>query len=222
MYNEADLLALSGVGHLAFCERRWALIQIEAVWDDNRFTAEGQLLHERAHSGDIESRPGVLIRRTLPVRSFRLGIIGQADIVEFLPAKPNEAGITLDASQRRWRPYPIEYKRSRDKVGSMAYRVQLCAQALSLEEMFAISVPEGAIFDGKSRRRVLVPLDGALREHTEALCRRMHELFQSGATPAPVYMRACESCSLIERCLPESIGSGPAAARYFEKNLKER
>src|SRR5262249_4555840 len=158
-----ELLPLSGLQHMAFCERRWALVQIEAVWEDNRFTAEGRELHERAHSGEIESRPGVLIRRTLPIRSFRLGLSGQADIVEFQPVKDKGAGIALEGKGGLWRPFPIEYKRSRDKAGSMAYQIQLCAQALCLEEMLSVGIPEGAVYDGSARRRQSIVFAPALR-----------------------------------------------------------
>jgi CRISPR-associated exonuclease Cas4 len=125
MFAEEDLLPLSGLSHMAFCVRRWALIHIECVWEENRFTMEGRLLHEKAHSGDIESRPGVLIRRTLPVRSFRLGLSGQADIVEFHPLPAgNSGGLSLAGRKGLWQPFPVEYKRSRDKAGSRAYRLQ--------------------------------------------------------------------------------------------------
>ena len=125
MYGEDDLLPLSGLQHLTFCERRWALVQVEGLWEENRFTAEGRVLHERAHSSEIESRPGVLIRRTLPLRSFRLGISGQADIVEFESTSDARAGIRLPDRRGFWRPFPIEYKRNKDRSGSRAYSVQL-------------------------------------------------------------------------------------------------
>lgn len=102
MFSEEDLLPLSGISHMAFCSRRWALIHIECAWEDNRFTAEGTLAHEKAHSGEVESRPGVLIRRTLPVLSFRLGLSGQADIVEFQPVQ--HGGIVLPGREGRWQP----------------------------------------------------------------------------------------------------------------------
>ncbi|MBV9763556.1 MAG: Dna2/Cas4 domain-containing protein, partial [Acidobacteriaceae bacterium] len=117
MFSEEDLLPLSGLQHMAFCERRWALVQIENLWQDNRFTAEGKALHERVHSGEMDSRPGVIIRRTLPIHSFRLGISGQADLVEFQPAPTGESGIPIESRRGLWRPVPVEYKRTRDKAG---------------------------------------------------------------------------------------------------------
>src|SRR5690349_977966 len=111
MFTEEELLPLSGLQHMAFCERRWALVHIECVWEENRFTAEGNVLHAKAHSAEIESRPGVLVRRTVPIHSFRLGLSGQADIVEFQPVDAAELGVALAGRRGLWRPYPIEYKR---------------------------------------------------------------------------------------------------------------
>jgi CRISPR-associated exonuclease Cas4 len=219
VYNEDELLPLSGLQHMAFCERRWALVQIEHVWADNRFTAEGRELHEKAHSGEIESRPGVLIRRTLPIHSFRLGLSGQADVVEFEPARDERNGIELEGRRGRWRPYPIEYKRSRDKTGSIAYRVQLCAQALCLEEMMGVRIPEGAVFDGAARRRQIVTFDMELRAGVEALARRMHQLFRARATPAAELKKACRSCSLYEPCAPEVLSRNQPVAAYLRRGL---
>jgi CRISPR-associated exonuclease Cas4 len=221
MFSEEELLPLSGLQHMQFCERRWALVQIEGVWEDNRFTAEGTVIHEKAHSSQIESRPGVLIRRTIPLHSFRLGLSGQADIIEFLPVNPGEPGVSFDNRRGLWRPYPIEYKRSKDKAGSVAYRVQLCAQALCLEEMLTVDVPEGAIYDGGTKRRQLVAFDSPLREEVEATARHMHELFKAGVTPAPVFKKACHSCSLKDRCFPETLGTLRSVQSYYRRFLTE-
>ena len=217
MYEEADLLPLSGLQHMAFCNRRWALVQIEGVWEDNRFTAEGKQLHEHAHSGDIESRPGVLIRRTLPIHSLRLGLSGQADIVEFLPVKAGSPGVKLQGRAGLWQPYPIEYKRSRDKAGSTAYRVQLCAQALCLEEMFSVSVNEGAVYDGSAKRRQIVSFDSGVRREVESLAAQMHALFKSGITPPPVLKNACRKCSLHDRCQPEHLATPRPVESYLRR-----
>jgi CRISPR-associated exonuclease Cas4 len=219
MYSEDELLPLSGLQHMAFCDRRWALVHIENIWEENRFTAEGNVLHEKAHSAEIESRPGVLIRRTLPIHSFRLGLSGQADIVEFQPAKIGVPGLPVEGRRGLWRPYPVEYKRRRDKAGSLAYRIQLCAQALCLEEMLSVSVPEGAVYDGSTRRRQQVALDSQLRAAVESLARQMHEFFKSGTTPLPVLKKACQSCSLKERCFPESLAIHRQVESYYRKFL---
>jgi CRISPR-associated exonuclease Cas4 len=221
MFSEEELLPLSGLQHMAFCERRWALVQIESVWEENRFTAEGNVLHNKAHSGEIESRPGVLIRRTMPIHSFRLGLSGQADIVEFQPARSGEPGVALADRRGLWRVYPVEYKRSRDKSGSLAYRIQLCAQALCLEEMLSVEVREGAVYDGSTKRRQPVAFDTKLRGSVEELARRMHQLFQSRMTPLPVVTKACQSCSLKERCFPEAIGAQRSIHAYYRQCLRE-
>ncbi len=221
MYSEDELLPLSGLQHMAFCERRWALVQIENIWEDNRFTAEGNVLHDKAHSGEIESRPGVLVRRTLPIHSLRLGLSGQADILEFHPVKAGVPGIALEGRRGLWRPYPIEYKRSRDKAGSLAYRIQLCAQGLCLEEMLCVEVSQGAVYDGSTRRRQVVEFDFRLREAVALLAKRMHALFESGATPLPILKKACDSCSLKGRCFPEALSNAGPVAAYYERFLLE-
>ena len=225
MYTEDQLLPLSGLQHLSFCERRWALVHIECLWAENRFTAEGRLLHERAHSGDVESRPGVLVRRTLPIHSFALGVSGQIDILELHPMPAGQPGITLDGHRGIWHPYPVEYKRSRDKAGSFAYRNQLCAQALCLEEMLHTQVPEGAVYDASMRRRELVPFDSALRHQVQQLAQRMHELHADGSTPKARYEKKCEGCSLYDVCLPKTTGASVASRylkRAFEASLADR
>ena len=224
MYTEEDLLPLSGLQHLAFCERRWALIHLEQQWAENLFTAEGKLLHEKAHSAEIESRPEVLVRRTLPLRSFRLGISGQVDIVEFLPCEATEPGVSMPRRKGLWKPYPVEYKRTRDQHGSKAYRIQLCAQALCLEEILHVPVPAGAVFDGKAKRREVVAFDEPLRQEVEQLAARMHQILQSRKTPRAIYAKKCEGCSMKPHCLPLVVGSA-SALRYLtgalEANLKQ-
>jgi CRISPR-associated exonuclease Cas4 len=205
MYSEDDLLPLSGLSQLSFCERRWALLNLERQWEENLNTAEGELLHEKAHSAQIDSRPGVLIRRTLPLRSLRLGLSGQADVVEFLPCAAGEPGVALPHRRGFWRVSPIEYKRSRDKHGEWAYRIQLCAQALCLEEMLGCTVAEGAVFDGKRKRRDPVLFDAELRQRVEVLAAHMHELLATGRTPPPVYGKKCEGCSMLTVCAPQSL-----------------
>jgi CRISPR-associated exonuclease Cas4 len=221
MFSEDDLLPLSGLQHMEFCERRWALVQIENIWEDNRFTAEGNVLHEKAHSSQVESRPGVLIRRTVPLHSFVLGLSGQADIVEFYPVGAAESGVIVKGKKGRWRPYPVEYKRSRDKKGSFAYRVQLCAQAICLEEMLGIGVLEGAVFDGEAKRRQTIEFDAGLREQVAMTAARMHHLFQSRLTPPPIVKKACESCSLVEPCFPSAIADAGPVEHYYRRQLAE-
>jgi len=208
MYSEDELLPLSALQHLVFCERQCALIHLEGAWDDNRLTAEGRLLHERVHEAGDECRGDVRIARGLRLRSLRLGLTGQADVVEF-HRQPDGT----------WRPFPIEYKRGRPKPDACD-EVQLCAQAMCLEEMLGVEIPQGAIFYGQPRRRHDVALTAALRVQTENAAQRLHELLRSGETPAAVYEKKCDRCSLLELCMPRVAGQRKSAARYLAGALE--
>ncbi|HUO59569.1 MAG TPA: CRISPR-associated protein Cas4 [Candidatus Acidoferrales bacterium] len=211
MFSEDDLLPLSALQHLAFCERQWALIHLEQQWSENLLTAQGRQMHERAHEEADEIRDGVRICRGLRVRSLRLGLIGAADVVEFHP----RPGATP-------RPFPVEYKRGRPKPGRWD-EVQLCAQALCLEEMLCTEIPCGAIFYGQPRRRMEVTFDQSLRDETERLSRRLHQLQAAGVTPSPHPHSGCERCSLKDVCLPEAGSKASQyTARALSAMLKER
>lgn len=186
MFTEDQLLPLSGLQHLVFCERQWALIHLEQQWEENRLTAEGNLLHEAAHQGGKESRPGVRICRGLRLRSLRLGLSGQADIVEFHDRHP----------------FPVEYKRGKPKA-DLSDSIQLCAQAICLEEMLDLAIPSGALFYGTTRRRLDVVFDETLRHAVARLAERMHDLYRTRVTPTVEYAPKCENCSLREVCLPK-------------------
>ncbi len=193
---------------MVFCERQWALIHLEQQWDENRLTAEGRLLHKRADSDSCEFRDGVRIWRGVRVRSLRLGLAGRADVVEFHP----QPGGAL-------RPFPVEYKHGRAKT-DVSDLVQLCAQAICLEEMMEQPVPEGALFYGKNRRRTPVAFDAELRATTESLARQMHKLFDSCQTPPAIYEPKCERCSLVEICLPSSAARGKSASQFVRRNMR--
>ncbi len=203
MTPESDLLPLSGLQHLLYCERQAALIHVEGVWVENRFTAEGRVLHERVDERGSESRGSVRIARGLPLRSFRLGLVGRADTVELHRLDGEEAadGAAIPGLDGRWRPFPVEHKRGAPKQGSYD-AVQLCAQALCLEEMLDTAVPEGALFYGRRKRRTVVAFDADLRQQTVEAAARFHALVASGATPPPVADARCERCSLLSVCLP--------------------
>jgi CRISPR-associated exonuclease Cas4 len=221
MFTEDDLLPLSGLQHLLFCERQWALIHIEQQWEENRLTQEGRVLHERVHESSTEARPDAIVARGLRVHSLRLGLAGEADVVEFQRTPTQRQGaIQLENRAGWWIPFPVEYKRGRPKSDAWD-EVQLCAQALCLEEMFGVPVPAGALFYGKNRRRTPVDFDASLREQTENLARRMHELFSAGLTPPAVYAKKCESCSLIERCMPKMSTRRRDVERYLASALRE-
>ncbi len=208
MFSEDDLVMLSALQHYIFCPRQCALIHIEQTWEENRLTAEGRIMHERVHEEGNETRGSVKIARGVPLRSLRLGLVGKADVVEF-----------HRIDKHTWQPFPVEYKRGKPKPDH-SDSIQLCAQALCLEEMLAVPVPQGALFYGKTRRRLDVVFDEALRKETEETANKVHQLIESGTTPPPVYAKRCESCSLIGECLPEKMGKHASVKRYLMRMME--
>lgn len=217
MYSEDELLPISALQHLSFCERQWALIHLEQVWSENVFTAEGRNLHEKTHEADSENRPGLRIVRGLRLRCLRLGLVGQADVVEFHTA---EVGVRLDGTEGLWRPFPVEYKRGKAKPDNCD-RVQLCAQALCLEEMLGTEIRDGALFYGRPRRREVVGFTPELRDETESVTARLHELHAAGRTPKARYGLKCKSCSLLEVCMPKITGIDKDIEHYLGKALEK-
>ena len=217
-YSEDDLIPLSALQHLLFCERQCALIHVEQQWVENLYTAEGRIMHERVDAGRSESRGKVRIASGLPLRSLRLGLVGRADVVEFHREEDDAArkGSGVTGS----RPFPVEYKRGRPKKEHWD-KVQLCAQAICLEEMLGVEVPSGALFYGKTRRRVDVVFDLDLRRETEEAALRLHELIASGETPPARYDEKCESCSFISLCLPKATTGKRTVARYLAEVMRE-
>ncbi|MGD9662953.1 MAG: CRISPR-associated protein Cas4 [Porticoccaceae bacterium] len=207
LYDEDDLIMISALQHYLFCPRRCALVHIEQQWQENRFTAEGHVFHERVHGGGRESRRTMRVEFDVPIRSLRLGVVGRADIVEF---HRQENGF--------WRPLPVEYKRGRPKKDDTD-RVQLCAQALCLEEMLECVVPEGALYYGIKKRRTAVALDPVLREKTVQTATAVHALLAEGKTPPPHYGKRCESCSFLPLCLPK-VATHKRVANYLQKMVK--
>lgn len=220
MSTEDDLLPISALQHLLFCERRAALVHLEGIWDENRFTAEGHILHERADEPATEVRDDVRVARGLRLRSFHLGLTGIADVVEFHRVAGDEPGIKLKEIAGLWRPFPVEYKRGalRKEEG---YEVQLCAQALCLEEMLDAHIPAGAIYYGKTRRRLDISFDEDLRHETEIAAARLHELLSHDATPSAIRGPKCERCSLVDLCLPAATGGQQSARKYLMKGISE-
>lgn len=218
MYSEDELLPISGLQHLMFCERQCALIYGEQVWEENRLTAEGGLLHERVHDGANEVRGDTRVVRGLRLRSLELGVSGIADVVEFVTT-PGEQGTRLPGAAGWWQPHPVEYKRGRPKPDDCD-RVQLCAQAICLEEMLGTQVPTGAVFYGQPRRRLQVDLDDQLRKVTRLAARRLHELLASGVTPTATETKKCRRCSLRELCLPAAAGGVDGVRRYLDEAIR--
>ena len=214
-YEEDDYLLLSGIQHFAFCRRQWALIHIENLWAENMRTTEGDLMHERAHDASIRERRGnVITVRSVSFSSPALGVSGQCDVLEY-HASPH--GISLPDAEGTWQPYPVEYKRGSPK-DNPADRLQLCGQAMCLEEMLCCEIPEGALFYGETRRRETVIFTEELRRNVKENLSEMHEMFRRGYTPKVKPSKACNSCSLKELCLPklqktQSVSDYIAAAK---------
>ncbi len=204
-----DLLMISALQHYAFCPRQCALIHIEQIWRESGRTAEGRILHERVHEEGSESRGDVRIERGVPLRSWRLGLIGKADIVEY-HRQPDGA----------WLPFPVEYKRGKPKADDCD-KVQLCAQAICLEEMLSVEILKGALFYGQTRHRLDVVFNEDLRRETEETTRRVHELITSGRTPPPVYEKRCKSCSIMSECLPKTFQKRRSVNGYMAKMIEE-
>lgn len=203
--EDDEPLPLSALNHLLYCERRCALIHIEGVFVENAFTLEGRLLHDAADTPGYETRPPVRAVRALPLYSRRLGLIGKADIVEFIRA-PGGAEL----------PCPVDYKRGRRSRWDND-DVQLCAQGLCLEEMLGVHVPAGAIFHAASRRRRHVEFTPDLRRLTEEASRRLHDLVRSRHVPPAVLLPKCEGCSLKSICMPELFHRAPTVAAERRK-----
>lgn len=216
-YPEEQWLMLSGLQHFAFCRRQWALIHLEQAWQENLQTAEGMLMHRRAHdAGQAEMRGGRLALRGLSVHSARLGVSGACDVVEFTPSP---AGVPLAGRPGLWQAYPVEYKRGSAKLTD-ADRLQLCCQAMCLEEMLCCQVPAGALFYGQTRRREEVCFSAGLRQTVRAMLCEMHQLAARGYTPKCRPARRCGACSLKPLCLPGTL-RGRSAQSYLDMRLSE-
>ncbi|MDI9611998.1 MAG: CRISPR-associated protein Cas4 [Acidobacteriota bacterium] len=215
MFDENDLLPISALQHLVFCERQCALIHLEMQWADNALTIQGKQMHERVHeSGDrTESRGDIRIARGLAVRSLRLGLSGIADVVEF--CRVSDEGIRLSDISGFWKPIPVEYKRGKPKR-DRCDEVQVCAQAMCLEEMLGVDISEGYLFYGANRRRCNVIFDRTLRSETVDAATRLHALIRDQVTPPAVYEPKCERCSLLEICMPAISQKGRTAKSYLD------
>lgn len=180
MYSEEDYLMLSGIQHFAFCRRQWALIHIEQQWEENYKTTSGELMHKKAHDDkSFEKRGNLLIVRGLRISSHILGLSGQCDVVEFYH---DTAGVDLFGYEGKWIPIPVEYKNGKPKEDNED-ELQLCAQAICLEEMFQVDISKGYLYYGENRRRTCVEFTQELRDMVMKYSKEMHDLFQRGYTP---------------------------------------
>ncbi len=215
--NENDYLMLSGIQHFAFCKRQWALIHIENQWVENEYTTDGELFHERAHDSSlVEKRKDIIITRALRVKSDALGISGSCDIVEF---HKDSNGITLHNFDGKWLPIPIEYKRGKPKQNNYD-ELQLCAEAMCLEEMLICRIEHGFIFYGETGKRKQIPLNDELKDQVKSMFKEMHQLFTKAHTPKVRTDKRCYLCSLKNICLPK-LNKIKQASTYINAILEE-
>lgn len=214
-YNEEDYLMISGIQHFCFCRRQWALIHVEQQWQENLKTTEGKIVHKRCHDDDFfEKRNDLLITRGLRVASRTLGVSGQCDVVEFTAV---EKGISLSGRRGYWQACPVEYKRGHSKSID-ADRLQLCCQAMCLEEMLGGVISEGFLYYAEVHRRESVLLTIELREKVRTMLCEMHDYYRRGYTPKVKPHRGCNSCSLNEICLPV-LCPNLSVKKYLDDNL---
>lgn len=218
IYKEEDYLMLSGIQHYAFCPRQWALIHIEEQWNENYLTAGGRIMHAKAHDGETaEKRGNIIIFRALKVRSAEIGISGECDIVEF---HKSESGISISGYSGLWLPFPVEYKRGKKKLDDCD-RLQLCAQAVCLEEMLCVKIDSGAIFYGETRRRENVDFTLELRLKLIETVKSMHSIYKRKYTPNATKGKHCKSCSIKDLCLPGLNNKGETSVKkYMEAHIE--
>jgi CRISPR-associated exonuclease Cas4 len=249
-YTESELLPISALQHLLFCPRQCALIHLEQLWEENWRTVQGQHLHQKAHAGPDETREGGRIVRGLHLQSRSLGLVGIADVVEFVaPPEVRSSGrigaqlsaavrwsmanqVELSGAERPkshsregptlagWTITPVEYKRGKPKSDDCD-RVQLCAQAICLEEMLGVNIAGGALFYGQRRRRSDVVLDDSLRRTTGDEASRLHALIEARVTPRAVREKKCDSCSLVNLCLPGATKPGRSASQFISRQFAD-
>ena len=217
-YAEESYLLLSGLQHCKFCRRQWALIHIEQQWAEYFRTVDGALMHRNAHdAGFQESRGDLYVTRGVSVTSPTLGVSGQCDVLEY---HRSDTGIPLRGKDGLWQPYPVEYKRGSPRKDT-GDALQLCGQAMCLEEMLCCPIPEGALYYGEIRRRVTVSFSEELRGEVRRMLEEMHALFQRGYTPKVKTGKHCNACSLRELCLPKLMKPRSVAA-YLKDAMEEK
>jgi CRISPR-associated exonuclease Cas4 len=217
-YTQDDLLPLSGIQHFLFCRRQWALIHVEQQWRENALTAEGRIMHKRVDDPFFtETRNGIVTARSVPVASYRLGLSGVCDVVEFT-ASPD--GVKLPNRDGLYLPAPIEYKRGKEKHDH-SDEAQLCAQAMCLEEMLSTEIRRGFLFYGETRHRVEIEFTPELHALVKDMSDEMHNYFSRGYTPRVKTHKGCRSCSLADICLPVLQEKVIAASRYIKQNIED-
>lgn len=219
-YDDDNMLMLSGIQHYMYCPRQWGLIHLEQQWDDNQLTVEGQLLHKNVDNPASRQKNGNTITlRSVHIASHSLGLYGITDAVELIPSPSEENSITHPRYKGYWRLYPIEYKRGHSKPDERD-KVQLAAQAICLEEMCGIHIPEAALYYHETKHREVVTLDSSIRQLTYDLSAAMHKTFASGVTPKAVEQRGCKNCSVSDICVP-TLSKKTGVSIYLKNTFDE-
>jgi CRISPR-associated exonuclease Cas4 len=209
MFSEDDLIPISALQHALFCERQYALIHLEQLWEENRFTAEGRVLHERVDAEHHESRKSFRQEFGLAVRSLEFGLIGKCDLVELWFSSDGIKQVC-----------PVEFKRGKDKESDVD-RVQLCAQALCLEEMLSVKIDTGQLYYLQQHRRTDVVLDESLRDKTRELIERIQNIKSHEITPHAEYAKQkCDRCSMLDVCMPKSASGTKQVVQFVENQIK--
>jgi CRISPR-associated exonuclease Cas4 len=216
--SDDEYLLISGIQHFAFCQRQWALICVEGAWTENYLTATGRILHDKADNPWFnEIRKDMIISRSMPLISKELGLQGVADIVELTK---NDAGVPVSGRKGRWILHPVEYKRGRPKSDNCD-AMQLCAQAMCLEEMLNTSVADGEIFYGQIRRREHVDFTPALRSEVKSVASKMHQYFTEGIVPLGKEEKKCKACSLFDDCNPRLLARRGKVQSYISREIAD-
>jgi CRISPR-associated exonuclease Cas4 len=216
-YTTDDLLPLSGIQHFLFCRRQWALIHVERQWQENALTTEGRFMHKRTDDPFFtEVRNGVITARAVPVASYRIGLSGVCDVVEFTASTD---GVRLPGRDGLYLAAPVEYKRGKEKHDH-SDETQLCAQAMCLEEMLSLTIPTGYMYYGQTRHRVQVDFTAELRTLVKEMSGEMHNYFSRGYTPRVKPFKGCRSCSLADVCLPLLEKKAITASRYLKQQVE--
>ena len=220
MYNDDDMLMLSGIQHFRFCPRQWALIHIDQQWEDNVLTMEGHLQHKRVDDPFYRQKCGDYISlRSVSIASHQLGLYGVSDVIELHPTEDESNSIKHPKYPGLWLPYPVEYKHGRPKRDEID-EVQLAAQAMCIEEQYGINIPLGAFFYAEIRQRLEIEINESLRNTVKECARKMHEVLSSGLIPPVKQGKHCKKCSLMDICLPQ-LSECTKVSYYLNKYLYE-
>lgn len=218
MYSEDELLMISGIQHFSYCKRQWALIHVENQWERNVYTVRGDIVHEKVDDPFIlETRGDLIVSRSVPIISWELGFYGIADLIEF---NKSETGVVIQGKEGYFNILPVEYKVGKPKE-SLYDEIQLCLQALCLEEMYGTKIEEGAMYYAKIRRRMKVHFDSRLRKYTTDIAAEMHKLISENVTPKENYGSKCDHCSLYNICLPKIMSKRKSVSAYIRECIED-